>query len=80
MKPNIHPKYHPVLFVDASTGKEWQSRSTATSSDKRTIDGVEHFVLSLEISSDSHPFFTGRQRLIDTEGRIDRFRRKFSRG
>lgn len=79
MKADIHPKYHPVLFRDASTGKEWQCRSTRTSGEKREIDGVEHYVLPLEISSDSHPFYTGRQRLMDTEGRIDRFRRKYGK-
>ena len=79
VKPDVHPKYRLVLFRDASTGKEWVSRSTTSTPDKRTIDGVEHSVISLEISSDSHPFYTGRQRLLDTEGRIDRFRRKWAK-
>jgi large subunit ribosomal protein L31 len=77
VKPDIHPKLNPVLFRDVSTGKEWVSRSTRGSADRVTVDGVEHHLINLEVSSDSHPFFTGRQRLMDTEGRIDRFRRKF---
>ncbi|MEY3015585.1 MAG: hypothetical protein RIT45_4320 [Pseudomonadota bacterium] len=79
MKPDIHPTYHPVIFRDASTGKEWISRSTRGSADRKEIDGVEHHIITLEISSDSHPFYTGRQRLVDTEGRIDRFRRKWGK-
>lgn len=77
MKEGIHPKYHPVVFVDASTGDEIVTRSTMTSREKRTIDGVEHFVVSMDITSFSHPFYTGKQKLVDTEGRIDRFRKKY---
>ncbi|HAN30932.1 MAG TPA: type B 50S ribosomal protein L31 [Myxococcales bacterium] len=77
MKPDIHPELYPVLFHDSSTGKEWQSRSTMKTNESRDIDGVSHYVVRLDISSASHPFFTGRQRLVDTEGRIDRFKRKW---
>ena len=77
MKPDIHPKYHPVVFRDISTGDEIITRSTATSDEKREIDGVEHYVLSCDITSFTHPFFTGKQKLVDTEGRIDRFRKKY---
>jgi len=75
MKKDIHPAYHPVLYVDGDF--EFASRSTATSDETRTIDGVDHFVLRLEISSASHPFYTGKQRFVDTAGRIDRFRQKY---
>ncbi len=78
MKSGIHPKYNHILYVDASTGTEWQGRSTMTSGEKRDIDGVEHHVVRLDISSYSHPFFTGKQRLVDSEGRIDRWRRKYA--
>ncbi len=78
MKQGIHPKYNPVLYIDASTGTEWVSRSTQSSGEKREIDGVEHDVIRLDISSESHPFFTGKQRLVDSEGRIDRWRRKYA--
>ncbi len=77
MKEGIHPQYHPVVFVDASTGDEIVTRSTITSNEKRAINGVEHYVVSMDITSFSHPFFTGKQKLVDTEGRIDRFRKKY---
>jgi len=79
MKPGIHPKYNPVVFVDTSTGKEFVTASTMTSDTKREIDGVEHFEVRMEITSDSHPFWTGTQKLVDTEGRIERFRRKYGK-
>lgn len=75
MKDNIHPKYNPVVFVDGQ--HEIITRSTATSRETREIDGVEHYVLPMEISSFTHPFFTGKQKIIDTAGRVDRFRRRY---
>lgn len=77
MKEGIHPKYNNVVFVDASTNDEVISRSTMSSNEKRVINGVEHFVISMDITAYSHPFFTGKQKLMDTEGRIDRFRKKY---
>lgn len=77
MKEGIHPKYHPVVFVDAGSGDEVITRSTVTSNEKRTINGVEHYVVSMDITSYTHPFFTGKQKLVDTEGRIDRFKKKY---
>ena len=79
MKPGIHPAYHPVLFVDSAADKEWVSRSTQTSDETREIDGVEHYVIRLEISSYSHPFFTGQQRFVDTAGQIEKFHRKYGK-
>lgn len=78
MKPEIHPTYNQVLFIDSSTGTEWTSYSTQSSAEKREIEGVEFDVIRLDISSYSHPFFTGKQRLVDSEGRIDRWRRKYA--
>ena len=77
MKPGIHPDYHNVLFVDSATGQEWISRSTLKSSETRTIDGEEVPVVKLEISSASHPLWTGQSRELDTEGRVDRFRKRY---
>ncbi len=77
MKPEIHPEYNPVVFVDVSTGDEIVTRSTATSSETREIDGVEHYIIKCDITAFTHPFFTGKQKLVDTEGRIDRFRKKY---
>ena len=78
MKPDIHPAYHKVLFVDAATGKEWVTRSTLTSKETRTVDGEELPVVHLEISSYSHPFWTGKLRVLDSDGKIDRFKRRYA--
>jgi large subunit ribosomal protein L31 len=77
VKSDIHPEYHPVIFRDVSTGDEIASRSTMTSGETRDVDGVSHYVVSCDITSFTHPFFTGKQKLMDTEGRIDRFRKKY---
>jgi large subunit ribosomal protein L31 len=79
MRKGIHPEYHKVLFVDTATGKEWVSRSTATSSETREVDGERMPVLKLEVSAYSHPFWTGQMRQMDADGKIDRFRRRYSR-
>ena len=80
MKEGIHPDYHPVLFVDAATGQEWLSRSTLTSKETREVEGEEVPVVRLEISSASHPFWTGTARELDADGKIDRFRRRYGGG
>lgn len=77
MKSDIHPDYHPVVFVDMTTGKRFVTKSTKTSDKKEEIDGVEHYVVSVGITSDSHPFFTGKSTFVDTEGRIDKFQKRF---
>ena len=78
MKKDLHPDYHPVLFVDSGAEFEFASRSTMKSEEIREIDGVPHYVIRLEISSASHPFFTGRQHFVDTAGRIEKFQRKYA--
>lgn len=80
MKKEIHPGYHKVLFVDTATGDEWITRSTLSSAEKREIDGEQVPVVRLEISSYSHPFWTGKLRELDSDGKIDRFRRRFGGG
>ncbi len=77
MKPDIHPEYNPVVFVDISTGRRFITHSTARSNKKEVIDGVEHYVITCGITSDSHPFFTGKSQFVDTEGRIDKFAKRF---
>ncbi len=79
MKKDIHPKVNPVVFIDASTGKEFVTTSTVTSSKTKEIDGVEHFVINVDISSDSHPFFTGEHKLVDAAGRVEKFKAKYSK-
>ena len=80
MKEGIHPNYQPVVFVDANTGKEYITRSTKSSAEKKTIDGVEYSVISLEITADPHPFWTGKQHRVDTAGRIDSFNKRYGGG
>jgi large subunit ribosomal protein L31 len=77
VKEGIHPDYHKVLFVDNATGREWVGRSTIQSEQKRVVDGEELPVVPLEISAESHPFWTGQQREVDSEGRVDRFRKRY---
>ena len=77
MKKDLHPKYHPVVFVDMSTGTRFISRSTKTTDRKEVIDGVEYSVISIGVTSSSHPFYTGQNQFVDTEGRIDKFQKRF---
>ena len=77
MKSDLHPKYHPVVFVDMTTGARYVTRSTKTSDRTESIDGVDHYVVSMGVTSDSHPFFTGQKQFVDTEGRIDQFQERF---
>ena len=79
MKSDTHPEYHPVVFVDISTGEEFLTRSTITSEERREVDGVEAYVVRVEVSSSSHPFFTGEQRIVDSAGQVERFRRRYAR-
>ena len=76
MKADIHPEYHDVIFHDSATGNEWTTRSTVTSKETREIEGVEVPVVRLEISAESHPFWTGKTRELDADGKIDRFRKR----
>ena len=78
MKPSIHPDYRPDVFRDASADFSFLTRSTATS--ERTItwtDGQEYPVIDVEVSSASHPFYTGQSKVLDTAGRVERFRRRY---
>jgi len=79
VRKDIHPDYHNVLFVDSATGQEWVTRSTMTSSETREVDGEQLPVVKLEVSSLSHPFWTGKMRELDADGKIDRFRRRYAK-
>ncbi|MFC5908725.1 type B 50S ribosomal protein L31 [Streptacidiphilus monticola] len=78
MKPDIHPAYRPVVFRDRAGDFAFLTRSTATS--QKTVvweDGITYPVIDVEISSASHPFYTGSARVVDTAGRVERFRRRY---
>jgi large subunit ribosomal protein L31 len=78
-KASIHPEYNHVLFRDVSTGREFLTRSTLKSKEKKTVDGIEYFVLAREVTADSHPAYTGEKRFVDTAGRLEKFASKFAR-
>ena len=75
MKEGIHPKTYPVLFVDGD--HQWTGISTSKTGSTKMVDGVEHYVVNLEISAYSHPFYTGQKRLVDTAGRVEKFMRRY---
>ncbi|MDB6079462.1 MAG: ribosomal protein l31 [Akkermansiaceae bacterium] len=77
MKKDLHPKYNPAVFVDMTTGARFVGGSTKNSEKKEIIDGVEYNIISIGITSDSHPFFTGTKQFVDTEVRIDKFQKRF---
>src|ERR1041385_5557603 len=75
MKKDIHPKnYRPVAFQDLNDESTFITRSTADTEETITIDGVEYPLVKVHISSSSHPFFTGEERIVDVEGRVDKFK------
>lgn len=80
MKKDIHPtNYRLVAFKDMSNEDVFISRSTADTKDTIEIEGVEYPLFKLEISATSHPFYTGKSKLVDTAGRIDKFKTKYAK-
>ncbi|WOF21719.1 type B 50S ribosomal protein L31 [Microbacterium betulae] len=77
MKTDIHPTYRPVVFRDLGSGETFLTRSTTTSDKTIELDGVEYPVIDVEISSASHPFYTGKQRIMDSAGRVEKFNQRF---
>ncbi len=78
MKKEIHPDYRLVVFQDTSAGESFITRSTAPAKETTTWeDGKEYPLVKVEISSASHPFFTGQMRIVDTAGRVERFERRY---
>ncbi|MEN9654628.1 MAG: ribosomal protein type [Chlamydiota bacterium] len=79
MKEKTHPPYQEVLFVDSSTGAKYVIGSTLQPKEKETFEGKEYPVVRVPISSSSHPFFTKAKQFIDSEGRVDKFTKKYQR-
>lgn len=78
MKPDIHPKYFDVVFQDVTTDFAFLTRSTKGSKETITwTDGKEYPLVKMDISSASHPFYTGKQRIASAEGRAEKFKKKF---
>ncbi|MTE23632.1 MULTISPECIES: type B 50S ribosomal protein L31 [Microbacterium] len=77
MKTDIHPTYQAIVFRDLGSGETFLTRSTATSDKTIELDGVTYPVIDVEISSASHPFYTGKQRIMDSAGRVEKFNQRF---
>ncbi len=80
MKEGIHPNYREVVFQDIAADFAFLTRSTIETKDTiKWEDGNEYPLVKVEISSKTHPFFTGQQRIVDTGGRVDRFRKRYTK-
>jgi large subunit ribosomal protein L31 len=77
MKSGIHPEYRAIVFRDLASGETFLTRSTATSDKTVELDGQTYPVIDVEISSASHPFYTGKQRILDSAGRVEKFNQRF---
>jgi large subunit ribosomal protein L31 len=82
MKADIHPVYKEVVFVDTSCDFKFLTRSTTDTKGRETIkwtDGKEYPLVKIEVSSESHPFYTGKHKIMDTAGRVEKFRQRYAR-
>lgn len=82
MKADIHPEYREVVFQDVTSDFKILTRSTLGASAKETIkweDGNEYPLVKIEVSSASHPFYTGQNKIMDTSGRVDKFRKRYAK-
>ena len=77
MKDGIHPNYREVLFQDMSCDFKFVSRSTIQTREMGEFEGKQYPLVKIEVSSESHPFYTGKHKIVDTAGRVDKFRKKF---
>ncbi|MGO1393196.1 type B 50S ribosomal protein L31 [Agrococcus casei] len=77
MKTDIHPAYNDIVFRDLASGETFLTRSTAKSDKTIELDGATYPVIDVEISSASHPFYTGKQRIMDSAGRVEKFKNRY---
>ncbi|SAL69341.1 type B 50S ribosomal protein L31 [Caballeronia telluris] len=78
MKEGIHPNYREVLFVDMSNDFKFVTRSTINTRETAEFEGKTYPLAKIEVSSESHPFYTGQQKIMDTAGRVEKFNKKFA--
>ena len=78
MKKNTHPEYQEVVFEDSATGKKFICGTTLRPKETIKFEGKEYPLCRLSVSSSSHPFFTGSKALVDAEGRVDKFKKRYS--
>ncbi len=79
MRKDIHPEYREVLVHDLSSGFEWVTRSAQNTTETKAFEGTDYPLIKVEISSKSHPFFTGKNQIVDTAGRIDKFNKRWAK-
>ena len=77
MKEGIHPEYRDVVFHDLSCDFKFITRSTVNTREKIKFEGKDYPLVKIEVSSESHPFYTGKHKIVDTAGRVEKFRQKF---
>src|SRR5581483_3095918 len=77
MKKNTHPEYQKVLFIDSASNVKYLCGTTLKTQEKETFEGKEFPVCRVSISSSSHPFFVGGKQYVDTEGRVDKFKKRY---
>ena len=77
MRADIHPEYREVVFQDTAAGWSFITRSTIETKETTIIDGVEYPLKRIEISAASHPYYTGQMKIVDTAGRVDRYKRRY---
>ncbi|MDA8107338.1 MAG: type B 50S ribosomal protein L31 [Betaproteobacteria bacterium] len=82
MKPRIHPAYKPVIFLDTASNHAFLTCSAIDTKGRETMkweDGHEYPVIKVEVSSESHSFYTGKQKIMDTAGRVEKFKRRYTK-
>ena len=82
MKSGIHPVYHPVIFHDTTANHTFLTRSSVDTKGRETMkweDGKEYPVVKIEVSSESHSFYTGKQKVVGTAGRVEKFNRRYTK-
>lgn len=79
MRKDIHPEYREVVFLDTSNEFKFITRSTIETKDTIDMDGVTYPLVKLEVTSESHPFYTGKKMFLDTAGRVEKFNRRFKK-
>ncbi len=82
MKPKVHPEYHEVIFFDSSCDFKFMTRTTADVKGREKMkwtDGKEYPLIRIEVSSESHPFYTGKHKIVDTAGRVEKFKQRYTR-
>lgn len=82
MKISGHPEYQPVIFLDTSSNHSFLSRSAIDTKGRETMkwsDGHDYPVVKVEVSSESHSFYTGKQKIVDTAGRVEKFKRRYTK-